>query len=215
MSVHPLPRQRGGAAQLFTAQVDRVDHDGCRLAPGAPTERACIAAGCLLQPQPGDRVLLLCCDGAPAFVTCVLERAGPCGCLRLPGGSELRSDDGGLRLHAAQLHLLADAALSARAPDLALQAARCRLAGGSLELRVGRLQALLGTLRLRGRECLARLGRSFSECGDSVRRIRGIDETHAAQQRVHVEHRLHIQCHDTSILAENHVRVDARHIDLG
>lgn len=216
MSVHPLPRATPSCdARLVPARVASVGDDACRLHPGAGIDSAGIAAGCLLRPQAGDTVLLLLCDPGPCLVLCVLERAGGDACVRLPGGSELLGDAQGLRLRAPQVDVLASSALRLQAPDLDMKAARCRLSSSTLELRTGRLSALLGSLHARGRECLTRLGRSVAELGDSVRRVRGMDETHASQQRVRIDERLHIDSRDTSIVARNHVRVDARRIDLG
>lgn len=226
MSVHPWPRalQRTAtqrpvpqpqAMPLLSARVERVEADSCELEAPAPDRRARIAAGCLLRPEPGDTVLLLVPPSGPCFVLCVLERADDRGCLRLPGGAELRGEPQALSVHAARLRFVGDEALSLRSAGVDVQAGSCRMSSSVLQLRAGRVQALLGSLHARGREYLTRVGRSLAEFGDSVRRVRGMDEIHVTQQRLRVERRLHIQSRDTSILAQNHVRVDARQIDLG
>ena len=216
MSVHPWPQARPpAAAQWLCACVEQVEAQGCLLDRNAPVRHARVAVGCLLQPEAGDSVLLLVPAHGPCFVLCVLERAAGHGRLRLPGGAELHGEHDGLSVQAGRLDLLAGRKLGIRGPRIELQAAACRLSSSTLELRAGRVQALLGSLVARGRECLTRLGRGVAEFGDSVRRVRGIDEVHAAQQRVQVEQRLHIRCRDASVVANHHVRIDARHIDLG
>lgn len=216
MSVHPWPRPRPEPApRMLIARVDGVDPNGCALDARSPVAHARIAAGCLLQPEAGDSVLLLVPARGPSFVICVLERAARQGRLRLPGGAELHGAADALSLQAPRLELRAGEALDLHGPRLGVQAGSCRMSSSTLEIRAGRVQALMGSLHARGRECLTRLGRSLAEFGDSVRRVRGIDETHATHQRVRVERRLHIQCRDASIVAHNHVRVDGRQIDLG
>lgn len=186
------------------AQVARVARRlapcACELLAGGELTHARVAASCLLQPEPGDLVLAWRAQAGPSYVLAVLERPLDAGCVRLPGGAELHAGAGALRLRARCVELLAE---------------RARVHAVSLQLRADRAFAWLGDVQARGRSWLTRLERSVVELGDSLRRVRGLDESHVEQQRMRVRQRLHIQARDTSIVCERRVRVDARHIDLG
>ncbi|WP_297906414.1 DUF3540 domain-containing protein [Thiomonas sp.] len=193
MSAVPLPRPASDeSVTLARGTVVQADDDGCRVLCEHRSLAARPAASCLLRPRAGDDVLLLLGEPSPV-VLAVLVREHDHGSVRLPGGAELQGDPGVLRLRTQRLDM------------------RC----GTVELRASELRALFGRLQASGREWIARLERSLLELGDSVRRVRGLDETQAAQQRVRVEGRLHMQCGDASLVARRRVRVDGDQIDLG
>lgn len=185
---HPQP-----VPVLARGTVQRERDGLCRVLCEGRVLAARPAASCLLRPRQGDEVLLvLLADQAP-LVLAVLLREQDDGRVRLPGGAELQGDAQGLDL---------------RAPRLQLQCER-------VDLRATQVQARFERLHAAGREWLARLERSLVELGDSVRRVRGLDETRAAQQRVRVDGRMHLQCGDASLVAQHRVRIDGSHIDLG
>lgn len=191
VALHALHPEQG--AVLARGMVER-EHDGlCRVLCEGRFLAASPAVSCLLRPRQGDEVLLVLSPDQAPLVLAVLLRQQDEGRLRLPGGAELQGDAEGLRV---------------RAPALDL---RCERA----EFRATQVRALFGRLQAAGHEWLARLERSLVDVGDSMRRVRGMDETRAAQQRVHVQGRMHLRCDDASLVARRRVRIDGSHIDLG
>ena len=216
MSAYPWPRPTGASqSPLMQARVDGAQAPGWRVRAAGRSCVAGVAASCLLRPQADDLVLVFAADDGPAYIVAVLERARDEGCLHLPGGAQLLGDAQGLRLRARRLRLHGAQALQLCSARVEVHARHGRFTAGLLELRAGCVHGLFGRLQASSREWIARIGRGFAEFGDSVRRVRGIDQTDAVQQRVRVEQRFHVQCGDASVLARNRARIDAPRIDLG
>jgi len=191
LALHSPDPQPGTA--LAQGRIERAGDGICHVRCGTRRFATRIAASCLLMPRAGDEVLLAMLPERAPVVLAVIARDEDLGVLRLPGGSRLLCEETALRLRAARL----------------------RVDCTALELRAADVRACFGRMQAVGREWLGRLGRGLMEFGDSVRRVRGLDETHAEQQRVRVDGRMHIHCGDVGIVARRRVRIDGEGIDLG
>ncbi|MCB1735609.1 MAG: DUF3540 domain-containing protein [Gammaproteobacteria bacterium] len=102
------------------ARVTAIDADGCHLDDG---RRVATAAGCLLQPRIGDRVLVA---DSPALILTVLEREpGQEAQLSVPGADTLRLSQRAIAIEARDqlaLRSLKDAELTAATGTLSVQA---------------------------------------------------------------------------------------------
>ncbi len=191
LALHSPDPQPGTA--LAQGRVERARDGICRVRCGTRRFATRIAASCLLMPRAGDEVLLAMLPERAPVVLAVIARDEDLGTLRLPGGARLLGEASTLRLQAARLDV------------------HC----AALGLRALEVRACFGRMQAVGREWLGRLGRSLMDLGDSVRRVRGLDESHAAQQRMRVDGRMQLQCGDAGIAARRRVRIDGEHIDLG
>ncbi|PJA25546.1 MAG: hypothetical protein COX57_02855 [Alphaproteobacteria bacterium CG_4_10_14_0_2_um_filter_63_37] len=114
---HPAPALLGVEARVVALQGGRAVLDDGRSLP--------LAASCLLQPQPGDRVLATT-GGGEGWILAVLTRsAGGTAHLTVPGAESLHLSQATVRIEASQslaLHSRRDAELTAATGTLNLAA---------------------------------------------------------------------------------------------
>ena len=175
------------------------------------------AAGCLLEPADGDKVLLAVDIGGGAYVLSVLERdASLAAELAVDGDARLSARGGSLTLAAERdLSLRCGQGLSAVAGSVSVQAGRgtavierVRVAGHSLKTRFKRVNSLAQTVDMACRRYTQRLT-------DCFRFVKEHDEVQAGSQRVLVEELMALHAKNHSIMAEEQVVINAGEIHLG
>jgi hypothetical protein len=196
-TITPL-RRCAPDATLTQAWVEAAE-DGAILLAGLDAP-ARTAAGCLLQPEPGDRVLAVVQPGQPAYVLCVLEKAGAAGTLDLGGGARITARDGALALEGRELELRAGTG-------------RARFDAFSWQSRS--LTAQVGSLRALGLTLESVFDRVVQRARTSLRWIRDLDHAAAGRVRRQVQGQYSVQSGSASITAEGQVKVDGRQIHLG
>lgn len=172
------------------------------------------ADGCLLEPAPGDVVLVLRHPGAVHYVLNVLEKKDTARALRFPGDLELDVSQGRCALHARSLELTGreSALVCGEEVTLAGKEGRMRFASldvlaKSLEARIPSVRAFSRTISLAAAHLTSRLGR--------VLRLTGFELHRAETIRTEVEERFTVQAGQADILARDEVTVDGEKIHLG
>jgi hypothetical protein len=174
------------------------------------------ALSCLIEPEPGDTVLVGGTAERP-FVLAVLERRGDAP-LRvvLPGDAEIHAAHGRLSLSGEEgLALTSPAKVEITAPEVSVigRAARFVLnevthVGRSLTCHVSRLKVVGETLETMMQQVMARAKRSF----------RVVDETDLLRSG-EIDHRaegtLHLRGQNAIVTATTIAKVDAGQIHLG
>ena len=168
------------------------------------------AAGCLLKPEPGDRVVLASGDQGLAWVLAVLERpdSGPVKEIRMTGPVAFRVDEG-------DLDLAADGRLSLAAPEFQVDAGSGQVrieeftwVGGLIRAQAQRLRFVADTVDSVCRRLVQKLTSSY-------RYVEGHEEVQSASSRMLVEGTLTLQTKNTMHTSEGHIKMDARQIHLG
>lgn len=185
---------------LTSGIVRARDGDALLTAGSFGLVRARRAEGCLLQPAPGDTVLLALLDDGNAWAISVLQRADThaCGDVLLPARARLRARE-----------------LSLNADDL-------QLSGRTVGLRAG-LLTLSGHLLLQGFAAVRTLCRDLKEralrhSGHYGALDEKVDDlAHRAAGRVRSEARTsyRLRAERADIRAAEQVDIDGRHIKVG
>jgi hypothetical protein len=204
-------------ARLYHARL--VMRDGQRYA--ALTEEGASwvspAAGCLLQPEVGDLVLLSLVAGQ-GYILTVLERGTPesIAHIEIPGSLRLTLPDGRLEVHAsAGMALDAGPALSVAAQDASVAFSHAdvscrtmRVAGEDLHTSWDARTDVSGTR-------LDIAARSETHATESVRRIAGHEEVTAGSLRQNVSDDWSVQAGSADLKARDRVAVDAGSVQIG
>lgn len=173
------------------------------------------AAGCLLQPQAEDMVLLLVDKaGDEHYLLNVLERESRDRALDFPGDVRIVAEKGSLRLQAETLDMegAKEARLSSRELSLSAACGRMRfvrldLLAESLHAGVRRIKAAGERIQLLAAHMVSRVGRVIRSTGFELHR--------AERLRTEVEKSCVIKAGRASILARDDVTVDADKINIG
>lgn len=136
-----------------------------------------VAASCLLQPSPGDRVAWWRDETDALWITAVLIRgeavASQPPCVRLPPDARIVTDAGSITLAPAEsLHL-------APADELALRAARVSMATRTLDVVAQAVTASSDATRLIGRLLSTVFERVQAFAGTHQRTVDGLDQLQA------------------------------------
>ena len=205
---------------LETGRIQAVLGDDCIIASPSGLIRARRAAGCLLEPQPGDKVLALIAR-EDSYVLHVLERKDTPARVILPSQTSLetlpRQPDG----QPGGLTLRADA-ISMKGKDMRLESDSLLASAGALDLRAN---VLTVTGRFLNRHFTAvrdvcahafqRVGRSFGLYGKRIQRVDDVLETTAGRVRLSAREAMRIRARDADVRAEESVSVDGNRINIG
>jgi hypothetical protein len=204
-------------ARMYHARL--VMRDGVRY--GALTDEGAswvtAAAGCLLQPEVGDLVLLSVAGGQ-GYILTVLERGTPEAIARIeiPGSLRLSVPDGRLELDAAQgVSVDAGESLSLRATQAAAAFEHTDVSSGSMRI-AG--QALHSSWTSRTEVSGTRLDiatRGETHLGESVRRIAGHEDVAAGSLRQTVTEDWSVQAATADLKARDRVAIDAGSVQIG
>jgi hypothetical protein len=204
-------------ARMYHARL--VMRDGARY--GALTDEGAFwvapAAGCLLQPDVGDLVLVSVAGGQ-GYILTVLERGTPEAIARIeiPGSLRLSTPAGRLELEAAQgVSLDAGPSLSLKAQEASaafqhadVRSESLRVAGDTLHATWNSRTDVSGTrldIATRGETHLA----------ESVRRIAGHEDVSAGSLRQTVSEDWSVQAATADLKATDRVAVDANSVQIG
>ncbi|MBR0651791.1 DUF3540 domain-containing protein [Roseomonas terrae] len=185
-----------------TLAAEVVAREGAGLTLLAAGERldARRAFSCLVDPEPGDRVLVAR-DHDAAFVLAVLERRGAAPMrVALPDGSAVTAGEGRLDLSAGTLVLQARQG-EVMVEDLALR-------GAKATMRVGTATAIVEALETLAERVIGRFRRSYRFVEETEQlRARDIDQRASGH--------LHLKGDTATIQAGAVVKVDGHQIHLG
>lgn len=164
------------------------------------------AEGCLADPQPGDRVLLLVAEGGDVFIINVVERAGreP---MRL-------SHPVGLTLSAPAVSIDASETLSASAPKAVLNLTEVTLRSASALLVARAASVVVEALRTVAATIEQAAETLTSQAAQRTAVISGVDTLEARAANTKVETALVVRTGSTILTAEQDIRMDGEHITL-
>ena len=187
------------ATDLSTGRVIAVGDKGLQvLAETGRHVMARRAASCLLDPEPGD-VVLVFQSGQGAYALSVLEKAEASSTLSFPGDVRLKSP-GRASLSGRELDLSAVSG-SLRFVDLAV-------ASSFLRLRLDKAVCLARSVESTVGNLVAHLTRSF-------RHVAEMETLRAGAVRQFITGRFFQRSGNATILAEEKIKVDADKIELG
>lgn len=212
-SIEPL--QPGLAYGQVLAEDDGLFYVGT----DGGTVRALAAAGCLLRPQPGDRVLITTDGDGESYILSVLKRAqGPAVRNRLvfDGQVDLEVNGGGLNLAAdTDLSLAAGRKMALTSDKIAVHADQGEAAIGKLSLVSKVLQANVKRIRTVARTVDQTCRRLTQRLQDAYRFVADHDEAQAGSARYLVEDTLTVNTKNTVHMAEEVVTINAEQVHLG
>lgn len=167
-----------------------------RLANAAISARR--AAGCLVAPEAGDKVLLLREGEAGFHILNVLEKKHAASTLNFPG--ELRINAPAVDIQGTQRVGLRGAEMDLRGVDGKVSFLRLDLAAGECRVQAKTLRTTVASLVQRAARCL---------------RIVGEERLKARRVKTQVRGRWSLDAEDAELVAEKDVKVDGEHILLG
>jgi hypothetical protein len=199
MESNAVPAAWGGRNTLVEGVARMVSGACCMVATPAGLLRATRAAGCLLAPMAGDRVLLaLTPDNA--WVLAVLERGeGGAATLELPPQTTV---------NARAALILATGDLRAEAASLTLSAPFMRFSGKLLLQSFETVRTLAGRLEELAFRRHARYGKTREETAETR-------EISAGRMRVDCAHSARLSAENLNVRARELLDMDAGHIKLG
>jgi hypothetical protein len=211
------PGSEQAVALLYATVTGRAGKWFVLSAADTSVERALRADSCLVEPDCGDSVLVSAGGGnATAYVLAVLTRATPdCAELSLPGSVKLHANQGSLRIEAQQIQLNAVEQVAIGAPRLSAEALTTELNFDRMNVSIRETHARFGVVRSLAHQVTSTVNRLVQKVHNSFRWIEDVDETRAGRVRMQVKERLHISAEHASLLADGHVRIDGKKIDLG
>ena len=214
----PITRPSPSAAPSPSLEYGRVLAAGQRafeIETSFGTVRAVRAVSCLVEPGPGDKVLLSVDMAGSAYVLSVLESASAL-TLAVDGDTRLSVRGGSLTLAADRdLHLACAGSMDAAAGQIRVHAARgeavierMSLMGHALKTQFRRVRSVA--------KSVDQMFRSFTmRAQESTRFVKEHDEVQAGSQRVLVEDLCALHAKNHSMMAEEHVVINAEQIHMG
>ncbi len=213
---HRTPGGAADGAGIDSARVVQRDKgEFLLMTPAGQVLRAKKAAGCLLEPEGNDTVLIVRNLAAGVYILTVLERGGGEGRVVLPATTTLGAADGTLRIAGDRIELAGTTSTSIEAPEIKVQGTRGEVSFAALSLtacvaavKTGRLSLVASTVDTVAQRITQRVK-------DCFRQVARMDSTRAAQVHIRAENRLDLQGGDTSLLARQGVKIDGDKIHLG
>ena len=177
------------------------------------------AAGCLLLPEPGDVVLLSLDDEGVCFVLSVLERGGEKPVknrIAIDGSTDLHVQHGDLSITSDRdINLASDKNITCITDRITIQAQKGRavlkhmtVLGQVLINQAQKIKSIAGSAEYMYKRLTQRLGNSY-------RYVAEHDEIQSNTTRRVVEDLMTVQTGNTCHLAEETIKIDAEHINLG
>lgn len=210
------PDQATSGPIIDTARIIRRDADEfLLLTSGTLALRAKKAAGCLLEPEANDTVLLVRNSPAGVFILTVLERGGADSRVVLPADSMLSTEDGKLQITADALLLSGKRSAALEAPEISVQGVRGDLSCMHLSLTASAAEAKIGKISLVSAVIDTISDRITQRVRDCFRRVSRMDSTAAGQVSIRTENRFDLKADAVSMVAECEVKIDGDKIHLG
>lgn len=167
------------------------------------------AASCLLEPQPGDEVLISGPDPARIYLIAVTVQADPARTtLQAEGELVLRSRTGEVRLEG-------ESAVRVRTPVHTVEAEDERHTCGRMRVVAKQLHATVGEVRVVGRSYEAVLDRLTLMARLSLRSVSEMDQVRAGAIDFQAEQSARLHAAYTVVTGGDLVKVDAKQIHMG
>lgn len=174
-----------------------------------------VAASCLIEPEPGDHVLLVQ-GGGGAFVLSVLRRAGSGAAqMDVPEGITIRSRQGNVVLAGQSVELTAQQRTTVTSPDLEISSLRGSFFIDKLKALGSRVDADLGNLSLVAETIDTVADRLRQRLERSYRFVRGLDQKRAGTIDAKAATYARLHANNTVITSDKLVKIDGEQIHVG
>ena len=211
-----MPDQAADGAIIDTARVVRRDaEEFLLLTTGTLALRGKKAAGCLLEPEENDTVLVVRNSPEGVFILTVLERGTTVSRIVLPGDATLSAEGGTLRLAGDSVELAGEKAASLEAPEIRMQGVRGDVSFLNLSLTASVAEAKAGKLSLVAAVIDTVSERITQRVRDCFRWVARMDSTKAGQMSINTENRFDLKADAVSMNARCEVKIDGDKIHLG
>jgi len=195
--------------RLFTARVMGHCDDRFMILAEGVSSLALRAAGCLLQPEPGDTVLTVVAEDGTTYILNVLARTESADTARISAPGNL------MLLKGEQISIEPRKALNISSPDFNLEAcsatantATLKLQGSSMESRFLKITTIARTIESVSDLLMQKTGRCY-------RRVQEFEEATIGRLRMLVDGLFSVSSKSASMKAEKRFKVDAEKIHLG
>lgn len=211
-----MPEMATGGTTIDTARViGRDNGEFLLVTAGTLALRAQTAAGCFLEPEDNDTVLIVRNAPEGVFILNVLLRGKSAGRVILPDDSTLCVEAGTLRLAGEAVEITGEKAAGMTAPEIKLQGvtgeaqfANLSLTAGSTVLQTGKLSLVAATIDTVAERITQRVR-------DCFRWVSRMDSTKAGQVSINATNRFDVTAEDASLVAECDVKIEGDKIRLG
>lgn len=179
--------------------------------------RALCAPSCLLQPEIGDKVLVVTDTEGEDYVLAVLTRAGGSGArLSLPANSDLQTQGGTLKISGRDgLSLQSARQVSLQSAQLRVDALQGDVTIHQLAIVGDAWKSCIDTVKTVGRSVDSVLERLHSRVSRSYRRVEELDQVKAGQIDYQADSSLQLHGKYALVTADELVKMDAEQIHLG
>lgn len=194
-----------GVGNKFVVQTDSARY------------QALCAPSCLLQPEVGDRVLLVTDTDGDDYVLAVLVRAGAGGArVNLPANTDMQTQGGALRISGhGGLALQSAQQISVQAAQLRVDALQGDVTIHQMSI-VGEVwRSCIDTVKTMGRNFDSVLERYHARVSRSYRSVEELDQVKAGQIDYQADSSLQLHGKYALVTADELVKMDAEQIHLG
>lgn len=201
---------------LHDGRLIGVDGTTLRVQAGPWVLDATRAASCLVDPGPGDRVLVAVL-GREAFVLAVLARddGAAATTIAADGDVHLVARGGRVSIQGTEGVALSGAEVTASASRISLAADALDLAGRTLSLVVDLAHTRVGAAKLVARTADAVLDRLFVRAERAFRQVEGLDQTRAGQIDIVAKDCALLRGEHTIVGADGMLKVDGEQVHIG
>ncbi len=213
---HEQARQTATGPIIDTARIIRQDADQfLLLTAGSLALRATKAAGCLLEPEENDTVLIVRNSPEGSYILTILSRSGADSRIKLPGNATVCAEGETLRLSGDSVVMSGKKTASVDAPEIFMQGGKGDISFVNLSLTASVAEAKAGRLSLVASAIDTVCERLTQRLKDCFRRVARMDSTTAGHLRINTENRFDLKAGAASITAECEVKIDGDKIHLG
>jgi hypothetical protein len=193
------------------------EEGACLVRAGTSVLLARRAAGCLLEPGPGDTVLVSIGARGEAFVLCVLERAAEVPpVVGVPGGFTLAAGEGAVDVQGRRVNIAATESIGVEAGEVRMRSeGETYIRAGRLSLAGDVLTKAFETVRTTAGAVERSLGRLVERIANVYRRVDEAEDSRVGRYRLNVTGNMRLRAKNASLEAQEDVAVDGRKIHLG
>ncbi|HUU30240.1 MAG TPA: DUF3540 domain-containing protein [archaeon] len=204
------------ATGLATGEVRIAESPNFWVETGGSLSKACKAAGCVIEPETNDKVLLyIDPDGACYIISILLRNPQSPASMPFPDGLSIKIESGAFALESPDVLLASGGKLSLSGADLRIKATDGDVAVEKMAFRGCELKSSCDTIRLAARNIETVAGRLIQKLRRSYRTVEEFEESKIGRLRCIVNGMFFLKSKSTTVLAEKAVKMDGQKILLG
>jgi hypothetical protein len=201
--------------ELYSGKINESDGKIFQVETHGGTIAAKMAASCLLQPQPGDQVLVSCAP-AETFILAVLNRMENDFILNFPGNTTINSPEGQLKLQAREdLQLTSLKDISIQAPKVNTVAKEQLLITEEIKLMSDKAHVNVTEVSLIAKNVITAFDQLTQHAKNVMRVVENMETLQIGHLVKHIKKTLTIRTGQAVISAEKDMRLDAERIHMG